>query len=155
MASSGNMRTPAMTLGTTRYLTGLTAIVTRASICSVTRMVPSSVAMALPALPVTMRPVSTGPSSLAMLRATVGPTRLSAPNLFRALKLWRARTMPVNEPVRITTKRLWTPTNSICLKMFLNLMGGVKAWTMAWNSIMDMSPAVSTNFSAMRPIFSR
>ena len=63
--------------------------------------------------------------------------------------------MPVNEPVRITTKRLWTPTNSICLKMFLNLMGGVKAWTMAWNSIMDMSAAVSTNFSAMRPIFSR
>ena len=90
-----------------------------------------------------------------MLSATVGPTRLSAPNLFNALKLWSARTMPVNAPVRMTTKRLWTPTNSICLNMLRNFTGGVKAWITVWKSIRDMSPAVSTNAPAERPSFSR
>ena len=45
-----------------------------ASICSVTRMVPSSVVMALPDRPVTMSAVKTGPSSRTRLMATKPPT---------------------------------------------------------------------------------
>ena len=61
---------------------GLTAMESMASICSVTRMVPSSVAMALPDRPVTMSAVSTGDSSRAMASATVPPTYPSAANCF-------------------------------------------------------------------------
>jgi hypothetical protein len=79
----------------------------------VTRIVPSSVAMPLPARPVTMRPVSTGDSSLASESATVEPTRLSALKRRNALAPWSAKTAPVNRPVSSTMKRLPTPTNSI------------------------------------------
>src|SRR6218665_4087206 len=47
--STGTMKRPARTRGTSRNCTGLTAMVSRASTCSVTRMVPSSVHMAEPA----------------------------------------------------------------------------------------------------------
>ena len=50
--------------GTTRYRVGLIPIVSMASICSVTRMVPSSAAMEAPTRPPTTRAVSTGPSSI-------------------------------------------------------------------------------------------
>ena len=60
--------------GTTRYCTGFTAMVSMASICSVTRMVPSSVAMALPERPTTNRAVSTGASSRASAMAVEPPT---------------------------------------------------------------------------------
>ena len=63
---------------------GLTAMVSMASICSVTRMVPSSVAMALPARPVIMRPVMTGASSRARLKTTEPPTYPSAANCLSA-----------------------------------------------------------------------
>ena len=55
------MTTPAMRRGPTRYLNGLVESVTSASICSVTRMVPSSAAIEAPTRPATMRPASTGP----------------------------------------------------------------------------------------------
>ena len=70
----------AMNRGTTRYFMGLVASVVSASICSVTRMVPSSAAMDAPALPATMRPVSTGPSSRVMESETTVPISVSAPN---------------------------------------------------------------------------
>ena len=57
------MMRPAISRGTTRYLIGLVDSVVRASICSVTRMVPISAAMAAPMRPATIRPASTGPSS--------------------------------------------------------------------------------------------
>ncbi len=55
--------TAAIRRGTTRYLNGLVESVVSASICSVTRMVPISAAIAAPTLPATMRAASTGPSS--------------------------------------------------------------------------------------------
>ena len=50
------MMTAATTRGPTRYLNGLVESVTSASICSVTRMVPSSAAIEAPTRPATMRP---------------------------------------------------------------------------------------------------
>ena len=51
------------TRGVTRYWTGLTANVASASICSVMRIEPSSVAMPAPARAATMIEVNTGASS--------------------------------------------------------------------------------------------
>ena len=80
MVSTGVISVKAMTRGTTRYCTGCTAMAVRASICSVTRMVPSSVATPEPARPDTRSEVSTGDSSRVSDSATVEPTRASAPN---------------------------------------------------------------------------
>ncbi len=63
----------ARTRGTKRYWTGSVARETSASICSVTRIEPSSAAIALPARPVTMSPVRTGPSSRSIDSATTDP----------------------------------------------------------------------------------
>ena len=60
---SGSIRMPAIRRGAIRYLKGLVESVARASICSVTRMVPSSAAIAAPMRPATIRPAITGPSS--------------------------------------------------------------------------------------------
>jgi hypothetical protein len=64
--------------GESRYCTGLTPIVAIASICSVTRMLPSSAAIALPARAVSMIPANTGATSRASDTATMPPTRPSA-----------------------------------------------------------------------------
>jgi hypothetical protein len=76
--SSGSAITAAMRRGPTRYLYGLVDRVTSASICSVTRIVPSSAAIAAETRPATMRPARTGPSSRVMPSATIEETRLSA-----------------------------------------------------------------------------
>ena len=69
---------PAIRRGATRYLKGLVARVSSASICSVTRMVPISAAMEAPTRPATMRPASTGPSSRVMETTTTFGMALSA-----------------------------------------------------------------------------
>ena len=73
MVSTGKTTSAARKRGTARYCTGFTAMVSMASICSVTRMVPSSVVMALPARPVTMSAVNTGESSRASAKAVEPP----------------------------------------------------------------------------------
>jgi len=77
---------------------------------SVTRIDPSSAAMALPARPVTMRPVRTGPSSRSIERATTEPMYPSAWNREKPLNVWRARTPPVKSAVRTTTGTESAPT---------------------------------------------
>ena len=61
--TTGSITAPATNRGRTRYRTGSMAMVSRASICSVTLMVPSSAAIEAPTRPPTTRAVSTGPSS--------------------------------------------------------------------------------------------
>ena len=77
--SSGKTVIPASTRGATRYLNGLVERVTSASICSVTRMVPISAAMAAPMRPATIRPEKTGASSRVTEISTTEATALSAP----------------------------------------------------------------------------
>ena len=71
--SSGSAMIPASSRGATRYFIGLVDSVDSASIWSVTRMVPSSAAIAAPTRPATISPASTGPSS----RVTDSTTRLA------------------------------------------------------------------------------
>jgi hypothetical protein len=75
----GTITSPARMRGTTRYWTGLTAIVSRASICSEARMLPSSAAMPEPARAATMMAVRTGAISRESERPTTPPTMFSAP----------------------------------------------------------------------------
>ena len=84
ITSTGIISIVASTRGITRYCTGLTAITAIASICSVTRIVPSSVVIDEPVRPATISPVSTGPSSRTTLAATVPPTSVSAPKRLNA-----------------------------------------------------------------------
>src|SRR6516225_1751975 len=76
--NTGTIASPASTLGTSRYWIGFTAMVSKASICSVTRIVPSSVHIAETARIVTISELNTGDNSRVMVIATVGPTKLSA-----------------------------------------------------------------------------
>ena len=68
------MTVEARSRGTTRYWTGFTARVARASICSVMRIEPSSVAIADPARPETISAVSTGAISRVRVSETAEPT---------------------------------------------------------------------------------
>ena len=77
-ASEMMVRKKSMTMvarmrGVTSFLSGSVPRARMASICSVTCMEPSSLAMPEALRPETMRPVSTGPSSLIMERLTNSP----------------------------------------------------------------------------------
>ena len=119
-----SMINPAKRRGEIKYSTGLTANVERASICSVTRMVPSSAAIEEPALAATTNPVKTGPNSRVIDKATTVPTSDSALNRLKATKLCKAKTIPVKAPVMIVTGRELAPTSSICRKFSCSLRGG-------------------------------
>ena len=86
-----------------------------ASICSVTCMEPSSLAMPEALRPETMRPVSTGPSSLIMERLTNSPVTALAPNWARVVAEFKASTPPVKKPVRMTMGTEPTPMRSACV----------------------------------------
>ena len=73
----GIIRIVATIRGVTRYWIGSTAKVVSASICSVMRIEPSSVAMPEPARAVIISAVNTGASSCASEMPTVAPTNRS------------------------------------------------------------------------------
>ena len=81
----------------------------RASICSVTRIVPSSAAIDEPTRPASIVAARTGPSSLTSEMLMTEPSRDSIPIAANWLCAWTARTMPMNVPVIATTGTLWTP----------------------------------------------
>ena len=71
----------ANTRGTVRYFIGFVDKVVKASICSVTFIVPISAAMLADTLPATIRPPRTGPNSRTIPMATIEGTTDSALNL--------------------------------------------------------------------------
>jgi hypothetical protein len=88
-------------------------MVTSASICSVTRMLPISAAIALPARAVTISALNTGAISRAIEIATIAPTLPSALNCRRLLTVCSDNTMPLNIPVSDTMKTDCTPMKSM------------------------------------------
>ena len=80
--------------GTTRYWTGLTARARRASICSVTFIVPISAAICDPARAATTTPVSTGVNSRETASAMTPPTNDPAPYCSRNGVKYSAMTAP-------------------------------------------------------------
>src|SRR5260370_37266382 len=91
MVTQGNIAILARNFGVTRKWIGLIAIVSSASISSVTFMVPISAANAEPERPITTIAVINGPSSLDIDNATALGTILMAPNLLSSYALCKAR----------------------------------------------------------------
>jgi hypothetical protein len=83
----------------------------------VTTIDPSSAAIPEPTRPVSINPVSTGPSSLIIDALTRRPTTGRAPNWSSVSPLCSARTAPVKKPVSRTTVSDCTPTASSCSMM--------------------------------------
>ena len=88
-----------------------------ASICSVTIMEPSSLAMPEALRPETMSAVTTGPISLIMEKLTSWPVKAAAPNWVSVAADCSASTPPRKKPVRMTMGREPTPMMSACMKM--------------------------------------
>ena len=101
--SSGSAMVPASTRGSTRYFIGSVERVVRASICSVTRMVPSSAAIEEETRPATIRPPSTGPSSRTMPMATIEGTTVPALKRSPPDQICKASAAPVKSVVSPTT----------------------------------------------------
>ena len=131
---------PASRRGVTRYFTGLVDRVASASIWSVTRMVPSSAAIAAPTRPATIRPASTGPSSRTTESTTMEDTALSALKRENPVKDCSAITMPENTAVNATTGRLKKANSTNARTNMRPYSGGRSRW--------DRPPAPN---SATRP----
>jgi hypothetical protein len=80
MVRQGSMTIMARNFGVTKKWMGLTAMVSSASISSVTFIVPISAANADPDRPITTMAVIKGPSSRVIEIATALATKLIAPN---------------------------------------------------------------------------
>ena len=111
------MNMVAVSRGVTSLRVGSVPRARMASICSVTCMEPSSLAMPLALRPATIRLVSTGPSSRTMEMETSCPVKESAPKRASELAVCRASTAPVKKPVRTTMGSEPTPMMSICCRM--------------------------------------
>src|SRR5690606_5482677 len=80
ITNMGIMNVVASTLVTTRYLKGLVAETSMASICSVTFMDPSSAPMLEPTFPAAIRAVTRGPIALTIAMAINAGSQEAAPN---------------------------------------------------------------------------
>ena len=111
------MNTEETTRGVTNFLMGSVPSARMASICSVTTIDPSSLAMPDEFRPATMRLVSTGPSSRTMEVDTSCPTSVIDPNRCKVFDVCSASTAPVKKPVRTTMGSEPTPMKSACCTM--------------------------------------
>ena len=108
------MNTVETTRGVTSFFMGSVPKARMASICSVTTIDPSSLAMPEEFRPATIRLVSTGPSSRTMEVETNCPTRVIEPKRSRVFEACSASTAPVKNPVSTTMGRDPTPMVSAC-----------------------------------------
>src|ERR1019366_1380685 len=109
-----NMKTVETTRGATSFFMGSVPKARMASICSVTTMDPSSLAIPDAFRPATIKPVSTGPNSRTMESDTNWPISVIEPNRCNVFALCTASTAPVKKPVRTTMGRDPTPIRSAC-----------------------------------------
>src|SRR5690554_4275553 len=80
ITNMGIIKVVASTLVTTRYLNGLVADTSMASICSVTFIDPSSAPMLEPTFPAAIKAVTKGPIALTMAMAIKAGNQEAAPN---------------------------------------------------------------------------
>src|SRR5882724_7694938 len=102
ITSNGTMHVVASTLVTTRYLYGLIADTSIASICSVTFMEPSSAPIREPIFPAHISAVITGPISLTTETDTIPGNNDSAPNVTSDGRDCRVSTSPMMNAVMPT-----------------------------------------------------
>ena len=114
MVRKSSVVTVATMRGVTSLRIGSTPNARIASICSVTTMEPSSLAMDDALRPETMMPVSTAPSSRIMDVLTNRPVTAVAPKEASVAADWTASTPPVKNPAKITMVADPTPMISPC-----------------------------------------
>ena len=103
-----------MTLGTTKYPMGFTAMTRSASICSVTFIVPNSAVIAAPTRPANTTPANTGPSSRPIAMAIIPPTVPCAPYRINTSAICNVITAPAKNIVRLNIGNELTPKCAIC-----------------------------------------
>ena len=114
MVSSGSMTAVAIRRGVTSFCIGSVPSARMASICSVTFMEPSSLAMPVELRPATMMAVSTGPSSRTRVSDTSVPVLPTWPYWESARDICSAMTAPLKKPIMTTMGSEPTPMASIC-----------------------------------------
>src|SRR6266404_8143577 len=110
--SSGSINMHARTRVATKNLYGFTAEASIASICSLTRIAPSSAPMPAAARPLTTSAVMIGPLSLMIEKITTAGRRDFAPKRIRLSRVERVRTTPVAAPAMATNGRDFEPSSS-------------------------------------------
>ena len=121
---NGITSTAARMRGATSQRNGSVRSVTSASICSVTRIVPNSAAMALATRPATISPPSTGPSSRTTPITVTAGTVEAALKRLPPMKICCASAEPVKIAVRPTTGKDSQPITSICCANWAGYHGG-------------------------------
>src|SRR5690554_3495019 len=99
ITNTGIIKVVANTLVTTRYLNGLVAETSMASICSVTFIDPSSAPMLEPTFPAAIKAVTKGPIARTMAMAINAGNQEVAPNSEREGRDWLVNTTPTIKPV--------------------------------------------------------
>src|SRR5690606_41619886 len=100
MTRIGIIKVVANTLVTTKYLNGLVADTSMASICSVTFIDPSSAPMLDPTLPAAINAVTKGPMALTIAMAINAGSQEVAPNSAKEGLDWLVNTIPTINPVK-------------------------------------------------------
>src|SRR5580698_9616739 len=136
-----------MTRGAIRYCSGLTPIVVMASICSLTRMFPSSLAIVLPARAVTTTAARTGASSRASASATTPPTMPSAEKRRKPTMTLTVNAMPVKRPTSATMNVEPAPMKSRAMRSWAGRNGGRMAQPSVLAPSMTVAPRSSKNAS--------
>ena len=114
MITKGLMNTAAQILGAIKYSAELTPIISRASICSVTRMVPISEAMFEPTFPASIKEIMVGESSNIIDCRLIRPITYTGMNDESILEaVWIAMTAPMNTESSATIGIEFTPSLSI------------------------------------------
>src|SRR6478672_2107190 len=106
----------AMHSATSSGIETITASARKASICSVTFIVPISADIAAPTRPATIRAVNTGASSRQSETETTAPTAEPIPSLLNWKNVCAENTAPVNAPVIMTTSWESNPTSTTWLR---------------------------------------
>ena len=108
---TGSAITQATMRVTTRYLNESTAVASRASICSVTFIAPSSAPMPAPIRPERSRPAVSGPVSLTSARARPAGIMASAPKRSSEARVCIDSTTPTAMPATAINGTERTPSS--------------------------------------------
>jgi hypothetical protein len=107
-------------------------------------MVPSSLAIVLPARAVTTTDARTGASSRASARATTPPTMPSAENCRKPTMVLTVKAMPVKSPTSATMKVDPAPMKSSAMRSCAGRYRGRTIHAMLWNPSITVCPRSSS-----------
>ena len=122
-----------MTLGSTKCEAGFTPITSKASICSVTRILPISAVMREPRLPTSSKLMMVGHNSITMeVRDTKPTVQVGIQLLSICIAVWMVMTLPIEMDTMATISNEPMPIACISstnfLKKTLHFSGLEKTW---------------------------